>query len=278
VRDAQPDSLDTDDGEAMQAYYALGQERDRLSEGLGRVEYLRTVEVVSRTLPAPPAIVADIGGGPGRYTDWLLEAGYSVVHRDLVTDHVEQVRARHADRLGDLDAAVGDARSLDLEDDTVDALLLLGPLYHLPREADRIRALQEARRVTRPGGPVNAAAITRWAARLDGILMKRAGVHLPIVLDLIDDVERTGRMPPVVEGGFTGSTHTPGQLRNEAEAAGLPVESLVNLEGVAVFLGDLDRRLEDPDERTLLLDTLRSVESVVELSGTGPHLLLTGRA
>ncbi len=51
----------------------------------------------------------------------------------------------------------------------MDAVLLLGPLYHLPERADRLAALAEARRVLRPGGVVFAAAISRFASMLDGL-------------------------------------------------------------------------------------------------------------
>jgi ubiquinone/menaquinone biosynthesis C-methylase UbiE len=51
----------------------------------------------------------------------------------------------------------GDARELDLADASVDAVLLLGPLYHLRQRSDRVRALAEARRVVRPGGPVSGS-------------------------------------------------------------------------------------------------------------------------
>jgi hypothetical protein len=72
------------------------------------------------------------------------------VHRDLVADHVDRVRARHppGTPTGDrLDAAVGDARRLDLDDASVDVTLLLGPLYHLPDLGDRLAALTEAARI-----------------------------------------------------------------------------------------------------------------------------------
>ena len=115
-----------DDGAALQAYYARDEERDRLAEGVGRVEYARTVEVITRTLPAPPAIVADIGGGPGRYTDWLVGAGYTVVHRDLVAHHVDQVRIRHG---AQVDSEVGDATALDLGDSSVERSGVLAPVH-----------------------------------------------------------------------------------------------------------------------------------------------------
>ncbi len=264
----------------VQAYYARDGERDRLGTGVGRVEFLRTTEVVARTLPPPPAVVADVGGGPGRYTAWLLDRGYDVIHRDIVPDHVDQIRARYptGSKLGDrLDAAVGDARQLDVDDDSVDAVLLLGPLYHLIEAADRRQALTEARRVVRPGGSIHAAAISRWATRLDGVLIGRIDDPHPQVLTLIDEVEATGVLPPVFEGSFTAYLHTPAQLRDELLAAGLVVEQVVSVESVAFALSDLDARLDDPDERRRLLDALRAVESVPDLLGVGPHLLAATR-
>jgi SAM-dependent methyltransferase len=86
---------------------------------------------------------------------------------------LEQRRVSHSVAgIGELHAliqtAVGDARDLDLADASVDAVLLLGPLYHLIDRAERVRALRECPRIARPGGPVFAAAISRWAARIDG--------------------------------------------------------------------------------------------------------------
>lgn len=258
----------------MQAYYGQDKERDRLADGVGRVEHARTVEIICRTLPPAPAVVADIGGGPGRYTDWLVEGGYTVVHRDVVTGHVEQVRSRHGGRV---DTAVGDARQLDLADSSFDVVLLLGPLYHLRHAEDRVRALREARRIVRRGGAVHAAAISRWAARLHGMLVSRIHQVLPVLAENIDEMERSGWMRPIVESGFTGYAHTPEQLRSEVTQAGLVVESIVALEGISFALADLNARMDDPAERTLVLDTLRAVESVPELLGIGPHLLATAQ-
>lgn len=261
--------------EAVQAYYALAAEADRLSEGLGRVELARTIDVLERTLPTPPAVIADIGGGPGRYVDWLVELGYDVVHRDVVADHVDQVRSRHADRV---DAAIGDARSLDLADDSVDAMLLLGPIYHLPDGAARQRVYAEAARVVRPGGLVLVAAISRWAARIHGLLIGRVHHVVPDALELIDELERTGDMPPLYEGSFCGFSHRPDDFVEEVSASPLELERILSVESVAVSMHDLDERMDDPDERLLLLGSLRALESVPELVGVGPHILAIARS
>src|ERR1700748_1063708 len=87
--------MEADDA-ALRAHYELGMERERLSDGRGDLEFTRTTEIVRRRLPGAPAVVADIGGGPGRYALWLASLGYQVEHRDLMPLHVEQLRAEGA--------------------------------------------------------------------------------------------------------------------------------------------------------------------------------------
>src|SRR5436309_942768 len=82
---------------------------------------------------------------------WLAARGYAVHLVDAVPLHVEQARqagqAQPDHPLAGL--AVGDARRLDWADAAVDAVLLLGPLYHLTAREDRVQALRESRRVLR---------------------------------------------------------------------------------------------------------------------------------
>jgi SAM-dependent methyltransferase len=265
------------DEDDVRAYYASGTELDRLALPLGLIEFTRTKEIIDRHLPGLPATVVDSGGGPGPYAIWLAERGYEVIHRDLMQLHVDETisRARSADVA--LDSQVGDARSLDLPDDIADATLLLGPLYHLTAGVERIRALTEARRVTRQDGVVFGAAISRWAARLHGILIDRVYEKFPQALSMLDPLERTGVLPPLFEGSFAGYCHRPDELSEEVSAAGLEVLDLVNVEGIAFALTDLSERLASESDRSVVLDAARAVERVPELLGLGPHLLITAR-
>ena len=260
---------------ALQAYYGRGMERQRLSDGRGELEFSRTTEIVQRKLPAAPAVIADIGGGPGRYALWLASLGYEVEHRDLMPLHVGQLTAEIAGRPG-IRTAVGDARDIDLPDASVDAVLLLGPLYHLLDRRDRERALRQCARIVRPGGPVFAAAISRWAVRIDGMLRERIYLKHPGVLEGIGEVDRTGFVPPFTEGGFTAFCHRPEELRDEMADAGLEVVDLVSVEGPAYILGDLDEQMTDPVARPVVLEVARAIERVPELVGFGPHLIATG--
>src|SRR4051794_29018054 len=160
-----------DENREVAAFYARGLEQDRLSAGRGALELLRTQQLLERHLPAAPAVLADVGGGPGRYALWLAGRGYQVHLIDPVSLHVEQAReASQSSSTSVLASAqVGDARELPFTDASMDAVLLLGPLYHLCEGADRLQALAEARRVCRPGGIIVAAGISRFASTLDGL-------------------------------------------------------------------------------------------------------------
>src|SRR5829696_320475 len=233
--------MDARSDAALHAHHARGEERERLAQARGLVEFERTKELLLRRLPDPPSVVADIGGGPGRYSLWLAGRGHRVEHRDLVPLHVEQLRSDAGNRPA-IHTAVGDARHLDLGDAAVDAVLLLGPLYHLRRRADRLRALRESR---------------------------------PVLRELVDVVERTGWMPPLAPDSFSAYCHRPGQLRAELRAAGLQVVDLVSVEGLAFTLDDLEERMADPLARGVVLEAARALERVPELLGIGPHLLAT---
>ncbi|MFR9721790.1 class I SAM-dependent methyltransferase [Streptomyces sp. MS19] len=257
------------------AYYSRGEEDGRLSDADGhsaaaRLELLRTRDVLRRTLPAPPARVLDVGGAGGVHSRWLRDDGYTTELLDPVPLHVEQARAHG------LTARHGDARELPVPDAAFDAVLLLGPLYHLPERADRVRALAEARRAVRPGGLVAAAAISRFAPLTDGLLKGQA--YAPGRLARLLGHVRTGHLPDG-RGGFTTAWfHEPADLAAEFADAGLPGAVTRGLEGPAWLIGDMRERLDDPAARATVLTALRAVETETALLGVSSHLLTTARA
>lgn len=263
--------MDHPDAETR-AYYDQGKELDRLTAPKGVLEFVRTQEILLRRLPAAPAVVADVGGGPGRYAAWLAGLGYEVEHRDLMDLHVEQLGASGHPMVR---TAVGDARSLDLPGSSVDAVLLLGPMYHLRERSDRIQTLREARRVARTGGPIFIAAISRWAARLDGVLQERLYEHAPDFLPLLPESEATGNLPPAVPDGFLGFTHRPDDLADEVAEAGLRLDDLVGVEGLPLSSDEMAKRIADVTAWDVVLDAARAIERVPELLGLSPHLVAT---
>jgi len=269
MSDAERDSRD------IAAFYARGLEQDRLAGGQGSLEFARTLALLERYLPHPPGDVADVGGGPGRYARWLAERGYRVHLVDPVPLHVEQARAA-CDTLASCE--VGDARELDLLDVCVDAVLLLGPLYHLPERADRIKALAEAERVCRPGGVILAAAISRLASTLDGL---RGGyLEDPTFAAIAASDRRDGiHRNPTGDPTFftTAYFHRPEELKEECVAAGLKYEATLAIEGPAWLLPDLDARFADERRRAVLLESIAALENEPTALGVSAHLLLVAR-
>jgi ubiquinone/menaquinone biosynthesis C-methylase UbiE len=211
-----------------------GDEQERLSRGAGRLEALRTRELLRRWLPSVPAVVLDVGGAAGRYALPLAAAGYQVHLLDPVQLHVEQ--AAEASRSATRALAsvrIGDASTLPFPDASADAVLLLGPLYHLTLREERLAALREARRVQCPGGVAIAAAISRFASTADGIV---AGyLRDPEFATLVADDVNTGvhRNPSARHGWFTTAYfHRPEELRDEVTAAGLQADGPVAVEGL----------------------------------------------
>lgn len=257
-----------------QVYYARGREAGRLHAGAGRLEFWRTRELLDRWLPSPPATVLDVGGGAGVYSVPLAEAGYDVHLLDPVPLHVEQARAA-----GVVSAQRGDARDLPFADGSADAVLLLGPLYHLTARENRVRAGREAFRVLRPGGVVVAAAISRWSSAVDAVLrgwITDDAFAAVVAQDLTDGQHRN---PAAVPGWFTTAYfHRPDELTAELTEAGFAVTGPVAVEGLAGLAGDrLTSLLDDPVTRERLLDLVRRTESEPALLGMAGHLLVAGR-
>jgi SAM-dependent methyltransferase len=234
------------DARVLTYYDELFDESTRLStrSAQGPLELQRTLEVVRSHVGA--GRVVDIGGGTGRHARALMDEGHVVELLDPVARHVEQARA------AGVSAAVGDARDLPFDDDAFDAALLLGPLYHLASRTDRLRALAEAVRVTRPGGTVFAAGISRFITFGSLSLGRPVPVPFPPAwVALLAD----GTPPPGLRFP-AGHFHTAEELQAELEAAGLAVQEVVGVEGPAgVLLETVDAVSEQVRDAALVLAT-----------------------
>jgi SAM-dependent methyltransferase len=264
-----------DETEAVVRHYESIREENRLAEGVGHIELVRTQEILRRFLPAPPARVIDVGGGPGVYARWLAGDGYQVHLVDLSPRHIEIAGAELG---GGVTAEVGDARTLAQPGDAFDAALLLGPLYHLTLRTDRVRALSEAARVVRPGGIVAAAAISRFASLFDGLargFLFDSRFKAIVERDLLDGQHRN----PTNETDWftTAFFHHPDELEQEAADAGLDVVTMLGVEGLAGWLRALVSVWSDADAQQTILISARATESEPSLRGLSAHMLLVAK-
>lgn len=262
----------------LQRFYNQGRERERLSRGAGVLALARTREVLLRYLPPPPAEILDVGGGPGVYAAWLALAGYLVHLIDPVPLHIAQAHeAAAAQPTSPFTASLGDARSLDALDASCDAILLLGPLYHLPDRAERLAALAEAPRVLRPGGVAFIGAISRFGSLLDAV--RQGYLTDPEAMAVIEATVRDGHnVNPGLDrfpGWFpTAHFHLPDELATEIAESDLVLDCLVGVEGPGGFIGE---GAGDPEKQDHLLQVARLVENESSLLGLSPHLLAVAR-
>ena len=260
---------------AIESHYGTGYERSRLFPG-GRpsLEFVRSMELLDRLLPAPPARLLDVGGGPGTYAAPLAGRGYRVQLVDPVRLHVEQARqAAASDCASAFTAVVGDARELPEPDQSQDAVLLFGPLYHLTGATHRRKALAEARRVLRPGGRLLAMAVCRFASLLDGLYEGWLDdpQFRPIVdRDLVDGQHRNPDPVGRPEFFTTAYFHTPDGLVAEIERAGFSATAIYGVEGPG---WPLREEWADPQRREQILSAARSVETEPSLIGFSDHLI-----
>ena len=139
----------------LEQYYNKFNEEKRLLSRHGQVEYITTMQYIHRYLEdIPNASILDIGAGTGRYSVALAEEGYDVTAVELVKYNLGILKSKQSS----VKAYQGNALNLKrFADESFDMTLLFGPMYHLFTMEDKVRALTEAKRVTKKGGIILVA-------------------------------------------------------------------------------------------------------------------------
>ncbi|MCV2393644.1 class I SAM-dependent methyltransferase [Actinotalea sp. M2MS4P-6] len=268
----------SEEADAVRRHYETETDEDtRLRGGLGRIELWRVQDMVRRYLGAGSRRVLDVGGASGVHSEWLLGDSHTVHLVDLVERHVAAARDR-LEGVPGFSASVGDARQLPVADASQDAVLLLGPLYHVQDREDRVAIWREAARVLSPGGVVVAMAISRFASLFDGLThgyLFDPEFRAVVDADLTDGRHENAHGRP---GWFTTAYfHRPEELAVEAADAGLDVLETLGVEGIAGWIDHLAPRLDDAADREVVLEAARRVEAEPSLLGLSPHLLCVAR-
>jgi ubiquinone/menaquinone biosynthesis C-methylase UbiE len=262
--------------EVISHYTESYDESNRLTDGFGQLERARTEELISRFLPKPPAVVVDVGGASGIYSFFMAGIGYEVHLVDIVPKHIDQAKA--LSEKGEMPSLasmhVGDARSLDFADSSIDSVVMHGPLYHLVNIADRRQALSEAWRVLRPGGVLLAFGITRYAGAIYGII--KGLIYDAEYMKMIRTEVETGLRTNPPDGINTlpnAVFHLPKDLQNEVEAVGLICKVVIGVVGPAWLVPEIDSAWHDPIKRETMMAMARMLEKEPVL---GPRILAVG--
>ena len=142
----------------LEEYYSSYDEEGRLLSRHGQVEYLTTMKYIGECLEgiSDPGIL-EVGAGTGRYSVTLAKQGLRVTAVELIEHNLEILRSK-LDGTEPITAIRGNALDLSqFSDDSFDLTMVLGPMYHLYTKEEKLKALSEAVRVTKPGGHILVA-------------------------------------------------------------------------------------------------------------------------
>ena len=149
----------------IEKYYNKFHEEHRLKTRHGTVEFLTSYfyinecinKIKEQTKKDNAEIkIADIGAGTGAYSSALCKEGFDVTAVELVKHNLDILRSRHEN----IKTWQGNAMQLSfLDDQTFDVTIVFGPLYHLHKEEDKLKALNEAKRITKKGGFILVAYV-----------------------------------------------------------------------------------------------------------------------
>ena len=134
-------------------------EDDRLiKDKTHQVEYITTLKYIDKYLKKGDRIL-EVGAGTGIYSLGLAKRGYQVDAIELVNDNLNILKSKITSDMS-INAIQGNALDLSMyEDNTFDMTLVLGPLYHLFKDEERDKVIEEAIRVTKSGGIIYYAFI-----------------------------------------------------------------------------------------------------------------------
>jgi len=259
-------------------FYSGASEDKRLTFGLGPLEFERNKELIGRYLSAESSVIIDVGGGPGVYAEWLADMGHNVHLIDPVSKHIRQAQKRTGKLKKTFRAVLGEARKLDFPERFADVIILHGPLYHLQLRDDRIKALQEAYRILKPGGILLGFAINHTISTITGLL--NGMIHDPQFYAMCQSELNTGiHNPPASWPGILPEAffHKPGELTNEVLEAGFSDPKLFAVEGMVWLDSKYFESRSDPKKKEAMMDLLKSTEENRDLLSLSPHLMVCGR-
>jgi S-adenosylmethionine-dependent methyltransferase len=266
----------SDDVSDIAAFYNSEPEREHTRLERHQLEYELTWRYLDQYLPAQGSIL-EVGTATGRYTLELAKRGYAVTAVDLSPGLLEQAQKKitAAGLESQVQFVAADARDLsEVTKTDFDAVLLMGPLYHLIHEVDRKAALGQVYDRMRAGGILFSAFISRLGVM--GDLMK----NVPGWIEDQEEVRsilKEGRDPHIVgHVGFRGYFANVSEIAPLHEEVGFETLRLAGVEP-AISADDESYNNLQGVQRQLWLDLLYQLSTESSIIGASRHLLYIGR-
>lgn len=259
---------------SIERFYNKASEENRLSKGMGVFEFERIKYLINLHLK-DASIVLDVGGGTGKYSEWLAKLKHQVYLVEPIDKHLHIALERSKRLKKKFKVIKGEARKLDFPNGFADVVILHGPLYHLQKETDRILVITEAKRVLKKGGVILGFGINSTASTLVGLL--NGMIYKPAFFEMCKTELLSGvHNPPddfpwlLAEAFY----HTPSKLKNEFITCNLKVENMYAVEGIIWLDHNFFTHIIDEQRKKVLKDLLAITENEESLLSFSPHIMI----
>ncbi len=259
----------------IEVFYNKASEETRLEKGMGVFEFERIKWLIEKYLYTSPSKIIDVGGGTGKYAEWLAKKGHEVHLVEPVAKHLQLAENRAKKLKNKFSVHLGESRKLDFKNNYADLILLHGPLYHLQKKEDRELTIKEAKRVLKNGGIILGFAINYTASTLVGLL--NGLIHKSSFFEMCKNELTTGiHNPPddfpwlLAEAYY----HHPEQLKEEFRHQDLTYLNTYAVEGMAWLDKDFFANMQNDKKRENLIELLKITENDSYILPFSPHMMI----
>ncbi len=259
----------------IEIFYNKVSEETRLNKGMGVFEFERVKLLIEKYLSSSTLKIIDIGGGTGKYSEWLAKKGHQVYLVEPIPKHIKLAEGRASKLKNKFYVQAGESRKLEFKNNFADLIILHGPLYHLQKKEDRELTISEAKRVLKNDGIILGFAINYTASTLVGLL--NGLIHKNSFFKMCKEELTTGiHNPPddfpwlLAEAYY----HKPEQLKAEFINQGLTYINTYAVEGMAWLDKEYFANMLNNKKQKTLLELIKITENDNYLLPFSPHMMI----
>jgi SAM-dependent methyltransferase len=257
--------------------FVRGEWQRLVKDAYHRLEFDTTLHFLHKYLPLHGHIL-DAGGGPGRYTLELAKRGYHVTLLDLTQANLDFARRMvKRYKIQDRVEQITPGSIVDLSqfpENSFDAILCSGgPLSHVLYAEERIRAISELVRVTKPGAPIFVSVIGRLSVLVFILMQAQHEIELPHTQQLLVTGDYLGGH------GFTACHFfLPDELRQAFTRPDLEIVEMAGLEGISShYTRQLNQLAKNRNRYVTWLQMHFQTCTHPSVVGTSEHMLIVCR-
>ena len=259
----------------VESFYNKASEETRLEKGMGIFEFERIKTLIEKYITSTPSIIIDVGGGTGKYSEWLAKKGHQVYLVEPVLKHIKIAEKRASKLKNQFTIKLGESRKLEFPNNFADLIILHGPLYHLQKKEDRDLTIKEAKRVLKNGGIILGFAINYTASTLVGLL--NGLIHKKTFFEMCKVELTTGIHNPPSDFPWLlaeGYYHKPKQLKEEFINQELTHLNTYAVEGMAWLDKDYFANMLNDTKKKTLIELTKVTENDSYLLPFSPHIMI----